>query len=220
MAGRKPSKGRDEQAGVTPLLGSPPARSGAPLPPLPGTDEKWPRSRVTAAGPASWAGTQGHQTHGTSMSSARIKLKIDRRAREFMARVLEDPSMPDHLRSPAFRLAVWGWSKAEIMSEVVWEWACELIEGEGLTAMMLPPLPGTNPVFVTIQLAESKAAWHRSRLGVDPVSFARLAKDLGLNQRAAEDGLTRLAGEGAQIVKHRRALMAVPSDAPADADER
>ena len=210
MAGRKPYKGRDEQAGRAPLRGAP------PLPPAPGEDEKWPRSRDGAA-PASWAGTQGHKTHGTSAPSALDQLRIDARAREFMVAALENPAMPDHLRSPGFRTAVWGWSKVEILAEIVWEWACTLIEGDGMAALMLPPLPGTNPVFATIQLAESKAAWHRSRLGLDPTSYARIAKDLGLNRRAAEDGLTRLDSAGAEIVGRRMALEAGPgADGEAD----
>jgi len=39
------------------------------------------------------------------------------RAEAIEAALLEDPGVPDHLRSPAFRPAVRGWAKAEAIEE-------------------------------------------------------------------------------------------------------
>lgn len=231
MAGRRPRVPRDEQAGIAPLRGEPPPRPAPPLPPPP-ENKRWPppkqiirpgigkdwERQENGRGARFPPGNEASVTHGTSPSSERNRLRIERRARQFMSQALADPAMPDHLRSPSFRHAVWGWSKAEVMAEITWEWATGLIEAEGLTAMMLPPLPGTNPVFITVQSAERTAAWHRGRIGLDPVSYARIAKDLGLNRRAQEDGLTRLAGQGAEIVARRRALAAVPDEAAGTGD--
>ena len=44
----------------------------------------------------------------------------------------------------------------------------------------------------------------RGRLGLDPVSRAKIAKDLGIAQRASDDALARL-GETGKAIRERRA---------------
>lgn len=125
------------------------------------------------------------------------------RAREILTATLENPRMPDHVRSPAFAVAVAEWAKAEAVAELVYEWAVRQIADGGMAAVMMPPMPGTKPPLETWRGLHAHAARLRARVGLDPVSYAALAKDLGIAQRAADDALERMAARGAEITARR-----------------
>lgn len=220
MAGRKRIRPRDERLGVTPLRGKPPppppepgGRAADPGPP-PLTGVVWPQPEPPPPG-------YGRGTHGTTDSPGRPNIALDARARAIETAILEDPEMADHLRSPMFRKGMRAMCRAEARDEIVWEWLCAVVDEGGVGALMMPPMPGTRAPIETSMSAEARAAWHRARMGLDPVSYAKIARDLGIAGRAAEDGLVRLAGQGAEIIARREALAAASSwdDDPDDPDD-
>lgn len=208
MAGRKKARPRDEQRGASPLRGkvpaAPPPPGGRAAPPLQGV----------VRGPVPPPGDdEPGLERGTHMAGSREGSKHIRAAAAAMeAAFLADPDMPDHFRSPAFRGELRDMCRASALGDWVWNWLCLAEEEGGLMALFLPPMPGTRPPVEVMLSVLSKAANHRSRMGANPVSYARIAKDLGLTARTAEDGLARLAAEGAEIVSRRGELEAGPGD--------
>ena len=111
--------------------------------------------------------------------------------------------------SPAFRSAVLAWGRAEAVASLLFDWlALQDIDG-----LITPRLAATKAPVDTWRSLEAHAANLRSKLGIDPVSYARIAKDLGIAQKASEDALERLAGKGAEITSRRLELEG--GDAPA-----
>ena len=149
------------------------------------------------------------EDHPSFTHGAYSDAEIAPRARALAQSVLEDAAMPDHLRSPAFQYAVQAWSRMEIASQLLLEY----ISGQGIGAMVTPRMGGTKTPMEQWKSFEMAAARMRSDLGISPASYARLAKDLGIAQKASEDGLERLAGHGAEIVGRRREIG--PGNAPA-----
>ena len=138
---------------------------------------------------------------------------IEPRARRFLRDVLADPGYPDHIRSPAFAQAAFAWAKAEVVAEMVFRWMSEQMERGGIGAMMLPPMPGTRPLVETVGSVEARAERARARLGLDPVSYAKIMSDLGLSRRAEDEALEGLGKRGAEITA-RRAEIEGPDGAP------
>lgn len=129
-------------------------------------------------------------------SPARIKVL----AQAIILRVLENPAMPDHLRSPLFRPSLDAWARTEAGLQMIYDWMSDQIEQGGTGAMMVPPMPGTKAPMETWMLLERSAATLRSKLGMDPVSYAKIARDLGLGSKNEQDRLERMAEQGAGIV--------------------
>lgn len=221
MAGRKPYKGRDERSGVSPMHGMPPARSAPPLPDPPAAGERWPPRKETirpGIGKDWPKGERGRvvfpaghnlgETHGTSLSSPRNRERIEVRAQEIMAAILEDPLMPGYMRTRISHDALEDYAWAQAIKELVRAWFAGIVDSaDDLTVMMLPQLPGTRPPIETMMTADSRSAYHRQRLGLDPLSHAKLRKDLGLDRQAVKDDLARAAAAGAEIVARQQELL-------------
>lgn len=192
MAGRKPRVPRDEQAGVTSLKG----RRNKP-----GNDLEAPGGE--GKGPArgySWPPFEPGHTK-SMVHGAHSERVIVPRAEALMTAVLEDAECPDHLRSPVFRFALAAWCRAEAVAAVLFEYLMSLDAEQ----MMQPRLAGTRAPADLWKAADAHAATLRGRLGMDPVNYAKIAKDLGIASKASEDALGRLAETGKGIVERREA---------------
>ena len=181
MAGRKPRVTRDEQAGVTPLRGE--RRSDGRF--GPGNEEA---ARGGGAG----------MRHG--MNSRRA---IDDRAQAIITAMLEDARCPDHLRSPAFAAEVLAWGKAEAMAALAWEYMGELLDAGGPAAIF-----GMQPGMLKAQSEVWKAhaafaASRRAALGISPVSYAKISRDLGIAAAPTADQLQRMGERGGEIARRR-----------------
>ncbi len=179
VAGRKPRVARDEQAGVTPLAGTRPG---------------WGRGGYRGAGLAGEGPGAGHSwppfQPGHTLSrihGALSERDIVPQAEAIAAAVLEEAQCPDHLRSPAFRASLAGWARAEAVSSLLFDYLATL----EVEAMLTLRQQATRAPVDLWRAAEAHAANLRSKLGLDPVSYARIAKDLGITSRASWDALRR-----------------------------
>lgn len=127
------------------------------------------------------------------------------RARQFALSLLEDAQVPDHVRSPMFRWQVAAWSRAAAVASLLYDWVCSL-DPEQMTR---PRLAGTRSPFDQWKAAEAHESRERSKLGLDPVSYAKLARDLALASKASEDALERMAAAGREIWERRDAELKV-----------
>jgi hypothetical protein len=203
VAGRKPRVSRDEQQGVTPLKGR---RKKAGDGPEAGNGE--------GKGPArgySWPPFEPGNTKSL-VHGAYSERVVAPRAEALMTSVLEDAESPDHVRTPMFRFTLAAWCRAETVAGVLYEHIMSLSTEE----MMTPRLAGTRSPVDLWKAADAHAANLRSKLGLDPVSYARIAKDLGIASKASEDALGRLAETGKSIVERREAEMRVIEGGEAD----
>jgi hypothetical protein len=123
------------------------------------------------------------------------------RAGALEAAVLESAEFPDHVRSPVFRMALAAWARSEAVASLLFEHLATL----GADAMMTPRLAGTRAPVDLWRAADAHAAKLRGELGLSPVSYARIAKDLGIANRASEDALERMANAGREIRERREA---------------
>ncbi len=118
------------------------------------------------------------------------------RAKAILLAVLEDPAMPDHVRTAAFASAAGAWARAEAVAEVLFEYVCQM----SVDDMIAPPMPGTKAPVDVWRMADAHASRLRSKVGLDPMSYARIARDLGIADRALDAGLDRMSRTGAQYV--------------------
>ena len=188
MAGRKPRVPRDEQAGVTPLHGprhgSGIQADGTWVPEFPGQKPPF---------------AKGNRLSVRSGAQGRDAVE---RAAMLMNQVIADPDMPAHLKSPAFSFSLQGWARVQAAADLYYEYAMALDPEEGSTARRIA---GKAPLEIWLQM-EKTAATMRKALGMDPTSYAKIMKDLGLQRKSADEMLKALAGTGAQIVARRREL--------------
>lgn len=121
------------------------------------------------------------------------------RAEALMTAVLEDGEFPDHVRSAVFRMSLAAWARAEAVASLLFDHVVTL----GAEQMMTPRLAGTRAPVDLWRAADAHAAKLRGELGLSPVSYARIAKDLGLAGRSAEEALERMAQAGREIRERR-----------------
>lgn len=191
MAGRKARAGHDEQRGENPLTGTTGARVSGEVVPggRTGRGYSWPPFEP---------GNTAAVRHGAY--SRRVVLP---RAQEILTAALEDPAMPDHVRSAGFAAAAQAWAEAEAVAELVLQWAVAQMENGDVGAMMTPPLPGTKAPIEVWRAVHAHAANLRAKLGLDPVSYSKIARDLGLAARAQDAAIERMGRAGAEIVARR-----------------
>lgn len=189
MAGRRPRVGRDEEAGQNPLRREPGWQNPN-------------RSHESGAQSARDRGNQNALKHG--MQSRRA---LNDRAQAIISAMLEDARCPDHLRSPAFAPELMAWGKAEAVESFAWDDMCRLMDEEG-TAAAFRMRPGMMKSQVEVwKTVAAHAAQRRAALGISPVSYARIAKDLGIAAATTQDQLTRMAERGGEIARARLAVV-------------
>lgn len=179
MAGRKPRVTGDEQAGVSPLR---PRRGSAPPLRPPGT----------------------HPRRGDTPAERAIR----ERATALVTAMWETPRCPPHLRQEAFASQMLAWGRAEAVASVAYDRMCELLAEQGPDAIF-GMKPGIMRAMSEVWMGlERHASQQRSKLGLDPVSYAKISRDLGIAAGAAEDRLTKMAKQGSEIVQRRLGLPA------------
>jgi hypothetical protein len=186
---------------------------------------------VTRKGPASGKGRGGAArgyswppfapgntialAHGASSERSVAPL-----AEKIATGLLTHGSCPDYLLEPAYAPVIAAWSRAEAVTQLLWQYLggmdaekalSETIAGEedethGDGGRVTRRSRSTRILSVLGELhrAETRAMNLRGRLGLDPLSRAKIAKDIGLAQRASDDALTRL-GETGKAIRERRA---------------
>jgi hypothetical protein len=140
----------------------------------------------------SWAPFEpGHErslVHGTRSprTVGPLAERIEREARA-------DPSWPDYLTSPEYGPAVAAWARSEAIVELLWRYLADQDVEHWLTEQAREESEETRTprrtrristarrvtnALASLQRWETTAANHRSRLGLDPLSRARLGKDV------------------------------------------
>jgi len=160
------------------------------------------------------AGNEAAVTHGAN-SERRVGPLAERIARE----LLEDPATPPHVREPVFAASVEAWAHTEAVVRLIRAWLAERDLMAGLaeltttaedeergkvTTRRKSTTRHVGPVLEALRKYETLAANLRGRLGLDPASAARVARDLALTRRmgAAATPLDAALAE----IERRRAL--------------
>jgi hypothetical protein len=174
MAGRRPRKTRDEQAGTSPF-GAPGEEDGLP----PGV------------------------IHGT-----RSERSIRGRATAYERAYLADPHCPGHVRTPAFAPERAAWARREVIVSMYLDFCEDLLATEGPEALFrLTPGIMRAPIEILSSLEEG-AARARTRMGINPSGYVRLAAALNLSHNATIANLQQMDAEGARTVERRMELPA------------
>lgn len=144
-------------------------------------------------------------THG--LGSERL---LSQRAQAILTAMLSDVHCPDYLRTAAFLPSVMAWSRAEAAAAAAWEW-CESL---GAPAMFLMGEGHGRSAIDMWKGLSAHARSVRNDIGISPVSYARIARDLGIAQQATEDRLNAAAKEGRAITARRFGVVQGGADAP------
>lgn len=120
----------------------------------------------------------GHEvtiTHG-----AYSPRKYNERAAQLVDQLLADQSVA-HAHAPAYRAAVWAWARAEAQVQLLSEYleARGKEAGDGVGDL---DLDRVRSAYLLLHRAETRATTQRTRLGLDPLSRARLGKDVAAGQ--------------------------------------
>jgi hypothetical protein len=161
------------------------------------------------------AGNTAALVHG-----ARSERSVAPLAEKIAAGLLTHASCPDYLQEPAYAPVVAAWSRAEAVTQLLWQYLdgmdaetalTETIageedetHGEGGSITRRSASKRVMSVLGELHRSETRAMNLRGRLGLDPLSRAKIAKDIGLAQRASDDALDRL-GETGKAIRERRA---------------
>ena len=139
-----------------------------------------------------WAdATPGNElamVHGAS-SERRIAPLAD----QIAAALLADPDTPPYLLEPSYAAVVRAWSRAEAVVSLLWDWLAEQDIGTALAdttttdederrsrskSRRHTTSRHVESVLTQLHRHETRAMNLRSRLGIDPLSRARLGKDI------------------------------------------
>lgn len=105
--------------------------------------------------------------------------KVDPLAQDLVERVLTDSSL-GYLKAPAFRPALFAWGRAEAQVQLLTEYLEE--RGKGGVGDLEDERVRT--AYLLLHRAEARADRSRARLGLDPLSRARLGKDVAQGKAA------------------------------------
>jgi hypothetical protein len=96
--------------------------------------------------------------------------RVDPLARELVDQALADEALA-YLRAPRWRAGVWAWARAEARVQLLTEWLADHREG-------VDELGTVAPVLGALLRWEVRASNARTWLGLDPLSAARLGRDV------------------------------------------
>jgi hypothetical protein len=101
--------------------------------------------------------------------------RVDPLAAELVAGVLEDPQA-SHAHASHHRPALWAWARAEAQCQLLTEYISEKAEavGDGIGDL---DDDRVKAAYLLLHRAEARAMSGRARLGLDPLSQARLGRD-------------------------------------------
>lgn len=120
--------------------------------------------------------------------------RVEPRAQELVEQVLADPGTA-YLQASRWRAAVWAWARAETRVELLTEYLADQVGGAGLDEE-----GNVSAALRALAKWESIALNHRARLGLDPLSAARLGRDTAsatVDMAKLLSGLGPNGGEGA-----------------------
>ena len=102
--------------------------------------------------------------------------------------------------------SVESWARREARARIL----SDYLDGLTVEEMISPTRAGAvKSVFEIWLSAEHSAAKARHDLGLDPSSWARIQRDLGIAGRAADDRLAQLGEKGAAIRARHQATVTV-----------
>ena len=115
--------------------------------------------------------------------------RVDPIAAGLVDQVLADPQCSD-LESPRWRAALWAWARAEAQVQLLDAWLAKAGEqsGDGVGDL---DAEAVRSAYLLLHRAETRATTQRGRLGLDPLSAARLGRD----RAAASVDLAKLMDE-------------------------
>lgn len=127
---------------------------------------------------------KGHQlsvgNRGPVKHGAWSPRKIAPIAQQYLDGILTDPDVA-YLRAPAYRPALEAWAAAEARLCLVERWVSDLIAEHGMDRAAESGQGRTSPLELLRRY--DAAAWTaRGRLGLDPLSRARLGRDVAATQ--------------------------------------
>lgn len=101
--------------------------------------------------------------------------KVDPIAEELVAGVLADPAT-GYLRAGQWRPALWAWARAEAQVQLLTEYLAKAAEeaNDGVGDL---DRDRVRTAYLLLHRAETRATTGRTRLGLDPLSAARLGRD-------------------------------------------
>ncbi|MGQ0479705.1 MAG: hypothetical protein ACT4O0_01540 [Pseudonocardia sp.] len=133
--------------------------------------------------------------------------RVDPLATELVDTLLADPDV-SFLRAPAYRTALWAWGRAEAQVQLLTEYIADnggiaeaLAEHgseesdethDGGRSRRVSRSRRVGSALAALDRAEARAASLRARLGLDPLSRARLGRDVAAAQVDGAEFLTRL----------------------------
>jgi len=140
-------------------------------------------------------------------------------AEQFAAELLASADTPAHIQSPLFAAAVHAWARAEAVVTLLWRY---LEEQDDIAAAMTETSTGIESeeaadkgnikrrsaakrvasVLSELHRAESRALSARARLGLDPASASRIARDMATGRWM--EASTPLDAAVAAIAEHRQ----------------
>lgn len=123
---------------------------------------------------------------------------LGKRAAEIAEEILAGNQAPQ-VKMPQFQLAVEAWARSEARVRLLQEW----VDGMSIEGMTSPAGSSSSPVDMLLS-AERAAERRRTRLGLDPASWAAIQHDLGIAGRSADDAIKRL-GEAGKNIRDRAA---------------
>jgi hypothetical protein len=157
-------------------------------------------------------------------SGAYSERRVGEVAERFRAALLGSASTPAYLLEERFVYSVNAWSRAEGVVYLIGQWLDGQDIEEALTELTVATeeedrgAPGevrrrlrqrkTAPALDALHRWEGRAASLRRALGLDPVSFAELSRNVALTSSAHADALEALGRQGREIME-RRGLHAV-----------
>lgn len=147
-----------------------------------GDDEAHSHLEAVASQPSSWVpefpGQRPPFPPGNTLSirhGAYSPRRVNPLAQELVDRTLSDPAT-GYLQAPAWRAALWAWARAEAEVQLLDEHIARLGEqaenGIGDLAD-----DAVRSAHLLKHRAETRATTQRTRLGLDPLSAARLGRD-------------------------------------------
>lgn len=95
--------------------------------------------------------------------------------------VLADTAGTGHLQRPEYRPALWAWGRAEAQVQLLTEYLAKRGEEAGDGVGDLED-ESTRAAYLLLHRAEARAITLRARLGLDPLSRARLGRDVAAGE--------------------------------------
>lgn len=118
---------------------------------------------------------------------AYLPARTDPVAHQYIAEVIADPNT-SYLSQPRFAAALWSWASAQAKVQLLTDW----VDAMSIGAQTYSGKGQTSPLELLRKWMATAQTW-ASRLGLDPLSAARLGKDVSQGRQAdAATELTRL----------------------------